>query len=100
MKDIKGNLRKFSMQTFRCTNCNTKYRRPPLTGKCIKCGLSTINFTVHEGSIKKYMQPSFKIIKEYDVDPYIVEVIELTDLRIKGVFGEDNNKEKDLKKFK
>ena len=32
MKDIKGNLRKFSQQEFRCVNCNTKYRRPPLSG--------------------------------------------------------------------
>ena len=99
MKDIKGNLRKFSMQTFRCTKCNTKYRRPPLVGKCIKCGESSINFTIHEGSIKKYLDPSFKIIKEYEVDPYIVETLELSNLRVEGVFGKEVEQQKNLNSF-
>ena len=54
MRDIKGNLRKFSQQEFRCSNCNSKYRRPPLVGNCLKCG-GRIIFTVSEGSIIKYL---------------------------------------------
>lgn len=99
MKDIKGNLRKFSMQTFRCTNCGEKYRRPPLIGKCVKCNMPSINFTIHEGSIKKYILPSFKIIKEYNVDPYLVESLELTNLRIEGLFGKELEKQKGLNEF-
>ncbi len=99
MKDIKGNLRKFSMQTFRCTNCNTKFRRPPLVGKCTNCGNASVNFTIHEGSIKKYINPSFQIIEKYNVDPYIVESIELVNQRIEGVFGEEKEKQKDLNAF-
>jgi DNA polymerase II large subunit len=99
MKDIKGNLRKFGMQTFRCTNCNTSYRRPPLNGKCIHCKKSSINFTIHEGSIKKYLHPSFDIVKNYNVDPYIVETLELTNLRIEGVFGKQKNLQKSLEGF-
>ncbi|RMF54951.1 DNA polymerase II large subunit [Candidatus Woesearchaeota archaeon] len=34
LKDIKGNLRKFSTQQYRCVDCNEKFRRPPLSGKC------------------------------------------------------------------
>ena len=45
IKDIKGNLRKFSQQQFRCVVCNEKYRRPPLVGKCTKCG-GNIIFTI------------------------------------------------------
>ncbi|MCA9495902.1 MAG: hypothetical protein KC589_03085 [Nanoarchaeota archaeon] len=99
MKDIKGNLRKFSMQTFRCTNCGEKYRRPPLIGKCVKCKMPSINFTIHEGSIKKYVEPSFKIVDEYKIDPYIVETLELANLRIEGVFGKELEKQKSLANF-
>jgi DNA polymerase II large subunit len=52
IRDIKGNLRKFSMQQFRCVDCNEKYRRPPLIGKCLKCG-GKIIFTISQGSIIK-----------------------------------------------
>lgn len=99
MKDIKGNLRKFSMQSFRCTKCNTIFRRPPLVGKCTNCGNASINFTISEGSIKKYLDPSFKIINEYEVDPYIVETLELVNLRIEGVFGKQIKPQKNLNEF-
>ena len=39
LKDTKGNLRKFSMQQFRCVKCNEIYRRPPFIGKCTVQGL-------------------------------------------------------------
>jgi len=99
MKDIKGNLRKFGMQQFRCTKCNTSYRRPPLIGKCEHCGSPSINFTISEGSIKKYVKHSFNIIKEYNIDPYIEECIILTNLRIEGVFGVEKEKQKELSRF-
>lgn len=99
MKDIKGNLRKFSMQNFRCTKCNEIYRRPPLIGRCTVCGEPSINFTISEGSIKKYLDPSFKIIRDYNVDPYIVETLELANLRIEGVFGKDIDKQKSLSDY-
>lgn len=99
MKDIKGNLRKFGMQTFRCTNCNTKYRRPPLIGKCSNCGLPSINFTISEGSVKKYIDPSFEIVENFDIDSYIVEVLELTQLRLEGVFGKEKEQQKSLNDY-
>jgi DNA polymerase II large subunit len=99
MKDIKGNLRKFSMQSFRCTQCNTIFRRPPLLGKCTQCGAPNIVFTISEGSIKKYLTPSFTIVKDYEVDPYIAETLELVNLRIEGVFGKDEDKQKSLSQY-
>ena len=99
MKDIKGNLRKFSMQKFRCTKCNISYRRPPLNGKCSQCLEPNVNFTIHEGSIKKYIKPSFEICKKYNVDPYMVETLELVNLRIEGVFGKELEKQKSLSSF-
>ena len=99
LKDIKGNLRKFGMQTFRCPNCNTIFRRPPLNGKCKKCKKDNIIFTINEGGIKKYLKPSFNIIKNYNINPYLVETIELVKLRIDGVFGEEKKEEKKITDF-
>lgn len=99
MKDIKGNLRKFGMQSFRCTSCNTIFRRPPLNGRCTNCYSTSINFTIHEGSIKKYLQPSFEIAKNYNIDPYLVESLELVNLRMEGVFGKELEKQKNLNGF-
>ena len=38
IRDTRGNLRKFSLQAFRCVSCNESYRRPPLVGTCTQCG--------------------------------------------------------------
>ncbi|MDD1727839.1 MAG: DNA polymerase II large subunit, partial [Methanospirillum sp.] len=48
IRDLQGNLGAFAKQKFRCTKCNTSYRRMPLSGKC-RCGGNVIP-TVHEGS--------------------------------------------------
>ena len=56
LRDVKGNLRKFSQQKFRCVKCNESYRRPPLVGKCLVCQ-GKIIFTISEGSIVKYLGP-------------------------------------------
>lgn len=36
MPDLIGNLHSFSKQIFRCSTCNAKYRRMPLSGRCAK----------------------------------------------------------------
>jgi len=96
IRDIKGNLRKFSQQEFRCVGCNTKYRRPPLQGKCGKCGGRLI-FTIAEGSVLKYMQPALDIARQFNVSPYLLENLELTEMFIQSVFGKE--KEKQMKLF-
>jgi len=96
IRDTKGNLRKFSTQEFRCVNCNEKFRRPPLAGKCSACG-GKIIFTISEGSIIKYMDYSTLLSKKYQVNPYVRQVIELTQRRIEGVFGKDKEVQKGLK---
>jgi DNA polymerase II large subunit len=96
IRDTKGNLRKFSTQEFRCVNCNDKFRRPPLAGKCSACG-GKIIFTISEGSIVKYMDYSTLLSKKYQVNPYVRQVIELTQRRIEGVFGKEKEVQKGLK---
>jgi len=85
IRDTKGNLRKFSMQEFRCVNCNEKYRRPPLVGKCLKCK-GKIIFTISEGSIVKYLGPTISLAHKYNVSDYLKQTIDLLQERIEGVF--------------
>ena len=98
IKDIKGNLRKFSMQQFRCVKCNKKFRRPPLIGKCDKCG-GKIIFTISEGSIVKYLEPSISLANKYDVPAYLKQTLELTKRRIDDVFGKEKEKQEGLGKW-
>lgn len=95
IRDTRGNLRKFSQQGFRCSKCNDKYRRPPLTGKCLKCGGRLI-FTISEGSILKYMQPALDLAKKYNVQPYLLESLELTEMYIQSIFGKEKEKQETL----
>jgi len=98
IRDTRGNLRKFSMQGFRCVNCNSKFRRPPLSGKCTKCG-GKIIFTISEGSIMKYMQPALDLAREFDVSPYLMESLELTEMYIQSIFGKEKDKQEAIDKW-
>ena len=98
IRDIRGNLRKFSMQGFRCVACNEKFRRPPLTGKCIKCG-GKIIFTISEGSILKYMQPALDLAKNFNSSAYLTESLELTEMYIQSIFGKDLEKQETISKW-
>ncbi len=98
IKDMKGNLRKFSMQNFRCVACNGIMRRPPLTGVCSKCG-GKIIFTTHEGGIKKYLEPALDLAKKYNLSPYIRQSLELTKRYIDSVFGKEAEQQEALEKW-
>ena len=98
IKDIKGNLRKFSQQQFRCVSCNEKYRRPPLMGKCTKCG-GKIIFTISEGSIVKYLEPALSLANHYNLPDYIKQTLELTKGRVESIFGKDKEKQEGLGKW-
>ncbi len=95
LKDTKGNLRKFGMQEFRCVNCNEKFRRPPLVGKCTACG-GRILFTISEGSVVKYLEPTISLAKKYNVSKYLQQAIELLQVRIESVFGKEKEKQTGL----
>lgn len=98
LRDIKGNLRKFSTQQFRCSKCTEKYRRPPLTGKCLACGGRLI-FTVSEGAIVKYLEPAISLSNKYNLPPYLKQVLELTKNRVEGVFGKEKDKQEGLNRW-
>ncbi len=95
--DIKGNLRKFSQQSFRCVKCNEIYRRPPLTGKC-DCGGKLV-FTIAEGSICKYMDPALDLAQKYNLPAYLQQSLKLLKCRIESVFGKEKEKQEGLGKW-
>ncbi len=98
LPDLIGNLRSFSKQKVRCTKCNAKYRRPPLKGTCPKCG-GNIVLTVHEGSVRKYLETSLRIADEYNVRLYTKQRLELLELEMKSLFESDKVKQKGLADF-
>ncbi len=92
LPDIIGNLRAFSRQEFRCVNCNEKYRRVPLQGKCVKCG-GKLTLSVHSGSIKKYLEISKYLSESYKVSNYTRQRLMLIDLEIRSLFESDARKQ-------
>ncbi|MCF7866496.1 DNA polymerase II large subunit [Candidatus Woesearchaeota archaeon] len=98
IRDTKGNLRKFSLQQFRCVGCNAKFRRPPLSGKCTTCKGKVI-FTISEGSIVKYIDYCLDLVNNYDLDLYTRQAVELTKRRIESVFGKEKEIQTGLSSF-
>ncbi len=98
IRDIRGNLRKFSMQQFRCSKCNTKYRRPPLEGRCSICG-GNIIFTISEGSIIKYLKPALELAAKYEVSPYLIQSLDLAKKYVESIFGKEKEQQEELKRW-
>lgn len=98
LKDTKGNLRKFSQQKFRCVKCNESYRRPPLLGKCLKCG-GRIIFTISQGSVIKYLQLSLGLAEKYNISLYLKQTLDLLRRRIDCEFGIEKELQEGLGKW-
>ncbi|MEA2074977.1 MAG: DNA polymerase II large subunit [Euryarchaeota archaeon] len=98
LRDIKGNLRAFGSQKMRCSKCNAKYRRVPLSGTCKRCG-SKIVPTVHAASIRKYLGVSLRIANEYHVSDYTRQRLELLDRDVNSLFPVAEEKQKALSDF-
>ncbi|MHA1490128.1 MAG: DNA polymerase II large subunit [Promethearchaeota archaeon] len=98
--DILGNLRKFALQEFRCVKCNSKFRRPPLlnAGKCPKCGNNVI-LTVNRGGIEKYIPRAIKICKEYKLDDYTMQRMELIEEYVESLTNNPRIKQQKLSDF-
>jgi len=86
IRDMVGNLKAFSTQTFRCRNCNMKYRRLPLYGRCIRCG-GPISLTVYQGGIEKYLDDARNITAKYKLEDYYLQRLVLVEKEIDSLFG-------------
>ena len=96
--DLYGNLRSFSRQSFRCSSCNTSHRRPPLSGKCMRCG-GNLLLTINKGGIKKYLEISRKICEDYELPDYLKQRLVLLEREINSVFEDDKVKQTGLSDF-
>ena len=98
LPDIIGNLRAFSKQSVRCPICNITYRRIPLSGNCKKCDGKLI-LTVHEKSVKKYLEISKDISEKYNMSTYAVQRIKLVEKSIDSLFMSDKIRKTKLTDF-
>ncbi|WP_336360422.1 DNA polymerase II large subunit [Haladaptatus sp. ZSTT2] len=98
MPDIIGNLRAFSRQKTRCLDCGKKFRRFPLSGDCNECG-GRVNLTVHEGSVKKYVDTAIRVADEYGAREYTKQRLDILDQSIRSVFENDKNKASKISDF-
>ncbi len=98
--DILGNLRKFAVQSFRCVKCNEKFRRPPLSSskKCPKCG-NRIILTVNRGGIKKYIPRALKLCKDFNLDDYTKQRMELIEEYVESLTNNPKIKQHKLSDF-
>lgn len=85
LRDISGNLRAFSTQSFRCKLCNKRFRRIPITGKCAACQ-GPLLLTVYRGGIEKYLNAAKDLVKKYDLPKYYLHRLALVEEEIITLF--------------
>lgn len=99
MRDIAGNMRAFSTQAFRCKECNKRYRRLPLRGKCPMCG-GQLTLTVYRGGIEKYLEVAQHLVEKYHLPSYYGQRIALMKEEIDAMFASSKKpKQKSLTDF-
>jgi DNA polymerase II large subunit len=98
MRDIVGNLRAFSTQSFRCKSCNKRFRRLPLKGKCPTCG-GALTLTVYRGGIEKYLDAAEHLIQKYGLPSYYAQRIQLVKEEISAMFETKKPKQISLTDF-
>jgi len=76
IRDIMGNMKKYSTQSFKCRTCSRTLRRPTVSAKCEICG-GELRETLTRGSVEKYLAIARKLAHDYDVDEYIKDRLDL-----------------------
>jgi len=98
LPDLIGNLRAFARQETRCLDCNTSYRRMPLSTECRECG-GDVHLTVHEGSVTKYLEIATRIAEDFGCREYTKQRLHILDRSIESIFEDDTNKQSGIADF-
>ena len=98
IRDIMGNLRAFTTQSFRCKRCSRRFRRLPLQGSCPKCG-GDLLLTVHRGGIEKYLDAARKLVRKYGLSDYYAQRLLLVEDEIRLLFEGNKPKQISLRDF-
>jgi DNA polymerase II large subunit len=85
LRDLVGNLRTYTSQHARCLKCGYKPRRPPLEGKCTKCG-GKLGATVFKAGVEKYLEVATDLVQRYDVGAYYSQRLELIKMELAETF--------------
>jgi DNA polymerase II large subunit len=96
--DLKGNIRTFASQNFRCVACNSIHRRVPLSGVCNRCGGKLV-LTVTRGGVEKYLQVAMRVADDYHVSEYTKQRLGLAQDDIKSMFESDARRQLSLSDF-
>jgi DNA polymerase II large subunit len=91
MRDLTGNLRAFAAQRFRCTKCNSKFRRVPLKGVCPRCS-GKLSLTVYKGGVEKYLTVAQDLVNRYNLGKYHTQRLTLLKQEIDSLFNEPAEK--------
>ncbi|RMG37597.1 MAG: DNA polymerase II large subunit [Methanobacteriota archaeon] len=100
--DLMGNLRAFAKQGVYCGACRAKYRRIPLTGKCLnpKCPKpESLRLNINPASVYKYLEIAQELIDRYHMRTYIQDRLDRIKLGIHGLFPPEEKKQLDLSDF-
>ena len=95
LPDILGNKTAYTTQQFRCVKCNIKYRRMPVLNQCFSCH-QKLNITISQKSVEKYVNIINNLSKNYVLDNYLQERIDLINNELKFLFPQDPYKQSDL----
>ena len=98
LPDIMGNMRSYSSQSFRCSNCGEKYRRMPLMGKCMECDHELLQ-TVTRGSVEKYADIAINMCTQFRVNDYLRGRVESLMTELKLIFREQEKEQFTLTEF-
>jgi DNA polymerase II large subunit len=98
--DIIGNLKSFAKQNVYCRSCDTTHRRAPATGTCPTDGCySTVQLTVYEGMIDKYLDTAMQMTDRYSLGQYNQQRLNQLERKIDSLFDDDKNQQSSINDF-
>jgi DNA polymerase II large subunit len=98
LPDIMGNIRAYSSQSFRCTQCGQKYRRIPLIGQCTECKNKLLQ-TVTRGSVEKYINIASEVLEQYNINEYLQSRVQSLKSELKLLFKPEQKQQFSMTDF-
>jgi len=99
--DLIGNARAYTRQTFRCSKCNSKFRRLPLYSemRCPICKQGNIILTISEGSVIKYLNIAKELVYTKNLSNYTQQRLQILEREIGSVFAKEKERQKSIGDF-
>ncbi len=99
LRDIMGNMKKYTTQSFKCRKCGRTFRRPTVSGRCNSCR-EELHATLTKGSVEKYFALARRLAITFDVDEYTKSRLELIEKELDQLFiGRDKSTQLEMTDF-